>query len=545
MNERNSPCAIDAIRDCLGQRRSFILRGGAGSGKTQTLVDAVRMAHQIEPMASVACITYTNNAAQEIMTRVDSPDVVASTIHSFLWNLISPFQADLVRDFKTYLMAKWAHSLSDDDKKSLNDVKVIRYEDYPDLPQGIISHNELLALSLAMFTRHSLLMDCFLAKYQFLFIDEYQDADENVISLFLDCILPYAQEEGSDKPKLCIGLFGDPMQSIYNKGITDIDSGRRFAGNFAEIWKPDNYRSSSEVIQVINNIRADGKLQRPSGKVRHGIVTFLHGPQATFSGAHMASFTVARDLPRWADRTANSDANWKILSLTHRQVANIAGYEEFRSAFSNNNRLYGQSVDGDNLVLALRKLGGILHHYREKKYSRILDQVTPNAIRSFADKKRLIGLLDQTVDDCTTIDMAFNLLSESNLFFSASLIDQLRQKSKAFSRICGLQAVNLIPYYEECVNLTSFETMHGCKGLEYDNVCVVLDDTWNMYSFANYLAGKGKDTVRERTARLFYVACSRARKNLVVLYPDSELDVIAGAKKIFGDDNVLDASLFV
>jgi DNA helicase II / ATP-dependent DNA helicase PcrA len=80
----------------------FVVRAGAGSGKTTSLIKAldwVMSEHGASMRAKkqkVACITYTDLAAKEILADVnDDPLVHVSTIHSFYWDIAKTFQADI------------------------------------------------------------------------------------------------------------------------------------------------------------------------------------------------------------------------------------------------------------------------------------------------------------------------------------------------------------------------------------------------------------------------------------------------------------------
>jgi DNA helicase-2/ATP-dependent DNA helicase PcrA len=99
--------------------------------------------------------------------------------------------------------------------------------------------------------------------------------------------------------------------------------------------------------------------------------------------------------------------------------------------------------------------------------------------------------------------------------------------------------------YERYVNEHSvFATQHGIKGAEFDHVLTILDDeegSHNQYSYDKFFGlvplsktdqeniDQGKDSVIERTRRLFYVSCSRATKNLAVVYFTSDVEA---AKKV-------------
>jgi DNA helicase-2/ATP-dependent DNA helicase PcrA len=82
-----------------------------------------------------------------------------------------------------------------------------------------------------------------------------------------------------------------------------------------------------------------------------------------------------------------------------------------------------------------------------------------------------------------------------------------------------------------------FDTHQGIKGLEFDRVMVVMDDTdarGFLFSYDKLFGAKdrtaadirnereGRETGLDRTRRLFYVTCSRAKKSLVlVTYTDN------------------------
>ena len=86
------------IIECLNlaEPRSFFLYAGAGSGKTRSLVNAVRKTIDGEhgrlltlTGKKIGVITYTNAACDEIKQRLEfDPRVEVMTIHAFSWSLI-------------------------------------------------------------------------------------------------------------------------------------------------------------------------------------------------------------------------------------------------------------------------------------------------------------------------------------------------------------------------------------------------------------------------------------------------------------------------
>ena len=118
-------------------------------------------------------------------------------------------------------------------------------------------------------------------------------------------------------------------------------------------------------------------------------------------------------------------------------------------------------------------------------------------------------------------------------------VTQLRQlRAVAYREIIALDAF--------IDGHTPFATKHGVKGAEFENVLVIVGRGWNKYNFAQMLewldAGpptKDREFF-ERNRNLFYVACSRPRSRLALLFtqqlsPPAEAQLIA----IFGQASVI------
>ena len=118
--------------------------------------------------------------------------------------------------------------------------------------------------------------------------------------------------------------------------------------------------------------------------------------------------------------------------------------------------------------------------------------------------------------------------------------------------------VNQIKRFDDYVNRrTMFDTHQGVKGLEFERVLVVIDDNESrgfLFSYDKLLGVKplsdgdiknketGKETSMERTTRLFYVTCTRARNSLaIVMYtnaPETAKETVL-VNKWFIDDEII------
>ena len=77
-----------------------------------------------------------------------------------------------------------------------------------------------------------------------------------------------------------------------------------------------------------------------------------------------------------------------------------------------------------------------------------------------------------------------------------------------------LEIINYKKYLDEKLE---YLTMHKTKGSSIENVIVVLDEYfWGAYNFEKLIRNKESSTL-ENTRKLFYVACSRAKKDLVII----------------------------
>jgi DNA helicase-2/ATP-dependent DNA helicase PcrA len=117
------------------------------------------------------------------------------------------------------------------------------------------------------------------------------------------------------------------------------------------------------------------------------------------------------------------------------------------------------------------------------------------------------------------------------------------EKEKIFyDSVMALPYKEIIALFEYTQNQNVFSTKHGTKGEEYRNVLVVIDDTsWkSQYKFEGYFDDSDtSDGRKERTKNLFYVSCSRAKENLVVLaLSKMEAPAMTTIKKWFGANNV-------
>jgi DNA helicase-2/ATP-dependent DNA helicase PcrA len=114
------------------------------------------------------------------------------------------------------------------------------------------------------------------------------------------------------------------------------------------------------------------------------------------------------------------------------------------------------------------------------------------------------------------------------LQLNAELAQAVAAGGKLGSRQRELQALHAVPYAEvtELAEYhkghSPFETKHGVKGEQFENVLVVFGRGWNEYDFKAFLEMSAEGVTGgeeyERYRNLFYVVCSRPKTNLALLF---------------------------
>lgn len=230
MVERTIEPEVEKVFESIKQGQNFILEGGAGSGKTYSLISIIEKISMEEPKQSIVCITYTNNAVAEIKSRIINDNLWVSTIHEFIWHVIGNFQ----KEIKECLV----ELINDDTQNLFIAPKEVFGEEFISLDyfDGVrvdyaewysmsiteqnkvqISHDHVLIVAEKMFSKYKKLCDILADTANYIFVDEYQDTSPLVVKILLEHL------EKSTRNNI-VGFFGDSMQAIYDSGVGNIDS---------------------------------------------------------------------------------------------------------------------------------------------------------------------------------------------------------------------------------------------------------------------------------------------------------------------------------
>lgn len=599
--------------------QSFQMIAGAGSGKTTSLIkglteilsthgERLKLRRQ-----KVACITYTEIAAGEIWADAgNSPLVHVSTIHSFLWSLIRPFQSDIQAwlanriDEKLVELREVAANFGprvqqrtrdknqsdivryEQQRARIGRVRVFTYGTGSDYVNGILGHDDIIKMVPQFIVERPLMRSLLSQQFPFLLVDESQDTAENVVMA-----LKAVDEELGDR--FCLGFFGDPMQRIYVTGIGVVPADPAWAC----ITKSENFRCPTTVLSVANAIRRDGDgLVQTRGR--------MIGPEdAVVSVPGSAHFFIlpideSRDqriaqVREWIARK-NNDAAWrtdagvKLLVIVHRMAAKRLGFGDLYGALNDKapEKFKNGFLDGtawpvrpfNSFVMPLvsaKKLGNefeVMQVLRAQSGLLSRDNLSGvNVAQRLGEMRQFTETLQRMMEPgagATNADV-LRLIHESKVIGLDPRVlsylhlpapvdvedgddaedededdgEDLTKEVSAMDAFLACPASQFWGYYNYVNEDSPFSTQQGIKGAEFERVLVVLDDdegTHVQFSYDKYLGIKplsdrdqenrreGKETSVERTRRLFYVCCTRAMKDLVVVLFTS--DVAAAQRQI-------------
>ncbi|MGA5217421.1 UvrD-helicase domain-containing protein [Streptomyces cinereoruber] len=546
--DQESRHALREILAALDTRRNFKLEAGAGAGKTHSLIDTLRhiLANRPEYLPregqQVACVTYTNVARDEIVSRTDaSPHVFAGTIHGFLWEIISGFQKTLSQEIDA--LPGWKQLLAEEG--SVDGLSVSYDLGFRRIRDSVawLHHDDIPALATRLFERkkfRSLVAD----RFPIIFVDEYQDTPAGLAEAMIgNTTFP---PTGST-----YGFFGDHWQQIYDRTCGKIDH-----LPVSAIDKRANWRSSPAVVSLLNHMRPELP-QAPVPGRKIGSIAVYHtnswtGPRGARSKkGQLPALTLKETL-----RHVTADARMrnlipqseplKNLMLTHASIATELGFGQINEVFKYNDD-YVRKQD-DVMAFLLETLEPACEFFRTKRFGLMLEALKRSRphMRNRSDK---IGWADlfQRIDearDIGTVGDVLDIVLEQKYFSPPRAIhDRQRKWTEALNSLRSGEALSEprqiveygklrdVPYRQitalcDYVNeKTPFSTQHGVKGEEYPSVLAVFGG-WTRYNFPKMLADfprsqylSDEDRKRfERSRNLFYVACSRAQENLVMLF---------------------------
>ena len=447
------------------------------------------------------------------------------------------------------------------------------------LSKMLISHDTLLEYSYLLISRNERLKQIICDKYPAVFVDEFQDTNPMVVKT-ISSIHHHALKIGHS---FLVGYYGDIRQNIYDRGvgakIFQLHKG------LTPIQKEFNRRSL---------IRNDGLIQQS-----------IYEKFPTSEVLCEVCPATARDeiVEKLCDRWKISiDNPLHCFELTNELVAKKSGFEDIYDFFKNcryykrgrnyellrdhllaqdetklgdvqkllfrlldfkkkvqndktsiNNLLQISRVHPDTkskfniiniraLVDKLHSLSGeTLASYLEKlfEFYQLGDDLYDECIRyTIAEEIDSLVSLKQYMLECLFVNADDAVLTDLELQDSSTSIDNfLNIKMDIFE--CWYDFINRTDKKSDII----YHTFHSTKGLEFDNVLILLTKKFGrdkeyfsslLKTFPEKIDAKYDSTEIGAARNLFYVAVTRATKKLCVAYLADEQEQLSDVELQLG-----------
>ena len=490
------------------------------------------------------------------------------------------------KNFKSYLsnVNKFSSLVKDINKKYKLEISLKKIEDKESkkiiynpvqnrdkLENYVISHDTLLLYCKNIITNKDILKRLFSDRYPYILIDEYQDTDEKVVAI-IDSIREYS----NSRKKLAVGFFGDSLQNIYGSGVGILPNKHEYK----IIEKKFNRRSSKQIVELIEKIRNDN-----------------FGQQSIYNDFDNGSynFYVAGDefnLDTFLQENQLIN-NTACLLMKNDDISKARGFDEILSVLKKFPRFSGNNWDNVNSEFLQKNLQHMGWFLREilifidfiqkstdcnstvKEVLQFIatskSSLTFAVMKQFIDNLREINPSILTIDEClsrivniqekisgkeilrkifsiddTADNILLNIKNRAyDYFYYSQDSEESERETAVVDEFFNLDISQFIKWYNYIFdNLKNegigYYTLHGSKGLEFENVVVVLQDkfakkeNYCKYFFEKYNTSIDSDPQFQEVRNLLYVAFSRAKKNLYVIYKNNTPEnLLANIKDIF------------
>ncbi|MGG7035710.1 MAG: UvrD-helicase domain-containing protein [Flavobacterium sp.] len=467
--------------------------------------------------------------------------------------------------------------------QNLDDITQFTYNPNGDnVSKDSLNHTEVISVATEFIKSKALMQNLLVCKFPILLIDESQDTKKDLIDAFFEL-------QKNKKDSFSLGLFGDTMQRIYSDGKENLEQGLPddWIKPIKKMNHRSNKRIIALINDIRQDV--DGQIQNPRIEKEEGFVRLFicksgSDKQKTELEISQKMSEITND-PKWIINRENSDV--KTLILEHHMAAKRMGFLEFFEPLYKESKLSTGLLDGTltganfftkiilPLIEAIEKGDKFVMTNIVKKNSAFLkkgellknsDQLE-NIKKANEALSQLISLWDDN-NDPLLIDILQDI-SKTGLFPIPESLNIIATRTKSEQIIADKYNAEEIIEEEEIENTDSilnawdlalnnpfsqirnynnylsedskFGTHQGVKGLEYPRVMVILDDEEArgfLFSYDKLFGSKalstidiknideGKETGIDRTKRLFYVACSRAKESLVIVaYTDNPIIV--------------------
>lgn len=539
----------------------YLVVAGAGSGKTKTLIFRIQeMERQGIDLNNVLVLSFSKKSALELQIRacaskIDINKIKICTFHSFCFNLLkdnSIYFKLIAKDEKQMVENYFKREkLKDKDNESTgidNELKKFYAEN------NYLDFDGIIRKVLKELNENKEFLKLVSEKYKFIMIDEYQDTDsyqrEFLIAL---------NRAGSN-----IMAVGDDFQSIYAFRGANYKNILLFKKDFPRsklIKFQNNFRSSKEIVEFINYItdRISDKIEKESFAVKTKeekpkvILLKTLEDEGEYIAISIRKLLAEKDfngtigiLYRNKHLVNHIEKGLEKYNVEYNKIREenkeneiIENFLDFYNCFM---RPEGFNVEKMRLKLDEEKEDKLFSTWElisffnkikfikrenskdiekiNKGYNKVIEEINSKLYKKIVrgyikfvteiNEENKINLLLDLYISINSKRMNFEEIREILLCNCKNVvIDELKIKKTIFKNEEKKQAkVDLV-------------TVHSSKGLEWDYlfVATVVDGVYPRERLKSEKASKKSETYIDEERRVFYVACSRAKRSLTLTFP--------------------------
>lgn len=551
------------------ERGHCVVLAGPGSGKTKTLTTAMArvLIQDVVDPRGVACITYNNECAIELETRLARLGIHASdrsfigTVHSFaLTQVITPYARCipglLPAEFRVadtaerraaveiaYRSVFGEDRFNPHDRWEFAEEKRRRNVDRalpdwrgqnPELAQfieayetelrnrGLIDFDDMPLIAFRMIQSHAWIRDALRARFPVLFVDEYQDLGHALHELVL--LLCF---EGGMR----LFAVGDADQSIY--GFTganpELLQSLLARPGVREVRLRFNYRSGAKIIRASLGALGEERDYRGLDDAPEGDLAFW-----TVKGGHdaQAGAIAASVLPKLLER------------YSHEEVAILyraAWLGDKVAAALDEQAIPYVRTDGNALIKRSSRLARFVEscaawvtggwHEADPPYARLLSQALALVFGGRASdaeeqavSRQLIAFLRSGIGAGESAHVWLQRFSRELLAPWRQVARNPQQEWEVLADLISRtnpaqdkdMPLNIFAGRIEGSGRVSLSTLHSAKGREFDAVILF---GMNAGDIPSNRDKKSPGSLRE-ARRLFYVGVTRPRKELAIVFQE-------------------------
>ncbi|BAL93291.1 putative UvrD/REP helicase [Actinoplanes missouriensis 431] len=491
----------------------LLIVAGPGTGKTRTLTHRIAYLCAELGVFPERClaITFTRRAATELKERLDAllgdvaEDITVGTFHSLGLTVLkeNAKAAGLGANWRIADEHEQAQAREQAGTDDAGYRKLLRQQDLVDL-------DDLISLPVTLLREDPALVERYRRRWQWIFVDEYQDVDE----LQYELLRLLSPPDGN----LC--AIGDPDQAIYSFRGADVRYFLRFNTDFVDarlVRLTRNYRSSAPILAAAVQAIA---------------------PSTLVSGRRLDPARLDPEAPlvgRYPARSVSDEADFVVRTidelvggLSHRSLD--SGRVDSRAAvagtlsFSDVAVLYRTDAQSGPILDALSRAGVPVqkrshNRLRHRPGVQVIARELRHADGSGGPLAARVRLAAQTLAQrYATPTLDGDQLAPEDVWSAADLLAPLAERvgddlPQFLQQLETGAEVDALDPRAEAVNLL---TLHAAKGLEFPVVFLVGCEDGLLPLRWPGSTPTDDEIAEER--RLFFVGLTRAQDRLYVSY---------------------------